>query len=299
MQAAQKAANSDQNDRIEKMRSLALLVTSIGNVSKELADYLDKADLSVNVTNLPESIHTPDMDKVCEEIRSLKQSLTSRPTEDKEVHTLLDKLLKAIDSLPKAFPEAPEPLEEVRVKNLTDYRASLKEILEAIKSLKLDVKPEITVRPADVHVDVENDYKALETQFKAILTAIKAIKLTVPENDQTPVIEAVKSVYEAIRDIRFPVPNFIATFKTYDGSAASAILDLQGAVVTAGASMSQRIDDGGTILYVGEAEIGALDSAAAWRIKKLDTTGGLTLLWADGDSNYDNVWDDRTTLNYS
>lgn len=59
-------------------------------------------------------------------------------------------------------------------------------------------------------------------------------------------------------------------------------------------------DVGGGVTYVGEAVPGTALSAAGWRIKKvLTTVAGVDILWADGDSNFDNVWDDRASLTYT
>lgn len=52
-------------------------------------------------------------------------------------------------------------------------------------------------------------------------------------------------------------------------------------------------------IYIGSSAIGTLSSAATWQIKKIDTTTGADVTWADGDSNYDNVWDNRASLSYS
>jgi len=63
---------------------------------------------------------------------------------------------------------------------------------------------------------------------------------------------------------------------------------------------AQRVDDTTTAntVYIGYAELGSLDSAAVWKIKKIDTTTGADTTWADGNDAYDNIWDDRTTLVY-
>lgn len=65
---------------------------------------------------------------------------------------------------------------------------------------------------------------------------------------------------------------------------------------------SKRIDFvGDDVIYKGEAATGTLESAAVWRIRKI-TIGvdeDVTELWADGNSAFDNVWDDRLTLSYS
>lgn len=55
-----------------------------------------------------------------------------------------------------------------------------------------------------------------------------------------------------------------------------------------------------TISYVGEAAAGTAQSAAAWRIKRITTSGGsLTIEWADGNTNFDNIWANRVALTYS
>lgn len=56
-----------------------------------------------------------------------------------------------------------------------------------------------------------------------------------------------------------------------------------------------------TTAYLGEANPGTATSASSWRIKKLvsDVSGDLTVTYADGNSNFDNIWDDRISLSYS
>lgn len=64
---------------------------------------------------------------------------------------------------------------------------------------------------------------------------------------------------------------------------------------------SLRYDgDSSTTQYVGEAAIGAGTDVACWRIFRLVYTGGsITLTWADGNDEFDNVWDNRASLSYS
>ena len=71
--------------------------------------------------------------------------------------------------------------------------------------------------------------------------------------------------------------------------------------VTADASVYlTRLDEASaTITYVGLAVAGSATSSAVWRIKRLDSTSGLVVLYADGDTNFNNIWDDRASLSYS
>ena len=66
---------------------------------------------------------------------------------------------------------------------------------------------------------------------------------------------------------------------------------------------SLRVDDinraGGTV-YIGEGTVGMLDANAVWRIRRLiDTSGTVDIKWADGDSTFNNIWDNRASLSYS
>ena len=66
--------------------------------------------------------------------------------------------------------------------------------------------------------------------------------------------------------------------------------------VSAGALMSVRIDDDGTTMYVGYALPGSSDASAVWRILKSVST---SVKWADGNTNFDNIWNNHTSLTYS
>jgi hypothetical protein len=56
-----------------------------------------------------------------------------------------------------------------------------------------------------------------------------------------------------------------------------------------------------SLAYVGEALPGTLDSAPAWRIKRLTIAADddVTTEWADGNASFDNAWSDRASLSYS
>ena len=61
-----------------------------------------------------------------------------------------------------------------------------------------------------------------------------------------------------------------------------------------------RIDEASaTVTYIGDAAIGSATSGALWRIKKIDTTSGTSITFADGDGNFNNIWDNRAALTYS
>jgi len=54
-------------------------------------------------------------------------------------------------------------------------------------------------------------------------------------------------------------------------------------------------------VYIGDANPGSATSAASWRIKYtvFQADGDAAITWADGDDNFDNIWDNRLTYSYS
>ncbi len=55
---------------------------------------------------------------------------------------------------------------------------------------------------------------------------------------------------------------------------------------------------GTTTKYIGEAAPGTPASSASWRIKKYITTTG-EVTWANGNSEFDKVWNSRASYSYS
>lgn len=61
-----------------------------------------------------------------------------------------------------------------------------------------------------------------------------------------------------------------------------------------------RIDDLGSIIYIGYGRPAAATNEASWRVLRMNTTGSETVVqFADGDDKFDNVWDNRASLSYS
>ena len=84
---------------------------------------------------------------------------------------------------------------------------------------------------------------------------------------------------------------------TVSESGTKVLLD----VSSQSAALATRVEEASaSVTYVGKAAIGSATSADVWQIMKLGTSGSLTsTTWADGDSSFDNVWDDRASLSYS
>lgn len=56
-----------------------------------------------------------------------------------------------------------------------------------------------------------------------------------------------------------------------------------------------------TVSYYGKAVVGTAKGSALWQIQRHTSTaeGNLSIEWADGEAEYDNIWDNRASLSYS
>jgi len=86
-------------------------------------------------------------------------------------------------------------------------------------------------------------------------------------------------------------------WQTYDANGLKKNTDL----VVVNKNFAVRLDKvSGTVSYVGQALPGSSPASAVWMIKRLtEVAGDLTIEYADGNDNYDNIWDDRVVLSYS
>jgi len=77
------------------------------------------------------------------------------------------------------------------------------------------------------------------------------------------------------------------------------LLDIKTAIEAQNNNYTLRLAESGVYTYIGEAVIGSSAASAVWRVKRLDETSGLIILWADGNENFDNVWNNYATLTYN
>jgi hypothetical protein len=89
---------------------------------------------------------------------------------------------------------------------------------------------------------------------------------------------------------------FVQSPTRSEGSA----IEVVGNLSTASSQFSTLIDEASSsVIYIGEAVPGSATSAALWLIKKINITGGfVSILCANGSSDYNQIWDDRSSLTY-
>jgi hypothetical protein len=79
-------------------------------------------------------------------------------------------------------------------------------------------------------------------------------------------------------------------FRSSGGNSKVAVVseeDSQGLIVDQVSS---------TLIYLGEGLIGALTSEPKWKVKKIDLSSGIRITCAS--SEFDNIWDNRSSLTY-
>jgi len=63
-------------------------------------------------------------------------------------------------------------------------------------------------------------------------------------------------------------------------------------------NMAIILVEDGEVKYLAMAAPGTAPTTPKWQARKIDKTTGLVITWADGDSEFDNMADDLTNLNY-
>lgn len=69
--------------------------------------------------------------------------------------------------------------------------------------------------------------------------------------------------------------------------------------VSTNSLLATRIDEGNTYMYLGYAQPGTGEAEPKWRISRFTLANVSGMQWADGNTYFDNVWNDRASLIYS
>lgn len=87
-------------------------------------------------------------------------------------------------------------------------------------------------------------------------------------------------------------------YKKYTGETSTGWVILGDTDMT----LTKRVNNNGDYIYIGEASVGSLESDSVWRISRTYISpidGDIIILWANGTSNFDKVWNDHLSLSYS
>lgn len=316
------AAEADRKLRTEQhLKAVAQLSQLEGNVLRAielLVKFLDKKVTKTEVINQLREVSTPDVLKVVAAVEKLDGTVQQNKIDLSGVEQELKNAVEQLKQVPKTLPDAPEAIESVKVSNLSDI--DLKPLLDAINALDLKVEaPVVNVDAPKVDVAAP-DLKPIKAIFTDLLKAVNKIKMPDVKLEATDTSKIEKELEKQTKQLAELLKQPKgggggggngSPYTDSTGKVMNVELETDGSipvtVVAGGSAAAQtvsKIDDTTTanVVYIGKAELtGAAisTSSAVWQIKKLDTSSiALDKKWADGDSSYNNVWDDRDSLTY-
>ena len=317
------AAEADRKLRTEQhLKAVAQLSQLEGNVLRAielLVKFLDKKVTKTEVINQLREVSTPDVLKVVAAVEKLDGTVQQNKLDLKPLEEQLKLAVGQLKQVPKTLPDAPEAIESVKVSNLSDI--DLKPLLDAINALDLKVEaPIVNVDAPKVDVAAP-DLKPIKAIFTDLLKAVNKIKMPDVKLEATDTSKIEKELEKQTKQLDELIKQPKgggggggngSPYIDSTGKVMNVELETDGSipvtVVAGGSAAAQtvsKIDDTTTAnaVYIGKAELtGAAisTSSAVWQIKKLDTSSlALDKKWAEGDSSYTHIWDNRaTSINY-
>lgn len=196
-----------------------------------------------------------------------------------------------------ASKESPKQDNKDIIKALENVEKTLKKIEvkpEFKPTIKVDT-PEVNISPPSV--DLKGIEKILRSELpKAFAEAISKIPETeIPNTDFQPLVDQYQGMNEILSSIDTAVrirPEFPTNMTVKTGSTPVETTETTYDVLIATDSVDSNIQ------YIGKALPGSATSAAVWQIKEVDESSGTQFRLADGDSSFDNIWDNRESLSY-
>lgn len=198
------------------------------------------------------------------------------------------------------FPELPEYPTEISVSNLPEVQKvevlNFPEQKAPIVNIEASKAPVVNVEAPIVEINNEEVVAELKN-ISEILSKeeVETVEKTEIVDEKGKIVDFKKlfdSLAERISNIRVGGGGWSGGLSTTDSTALQNL----------GGKFATQIDDTSTasVTYIGKANIGATASQSVWQIQKIDESSSpTTFTWADGNSNFDNVFSDRTTLTYN
>lgn len=148
-----------------------------------LLQHLQGKTSKVEVTNqLQDVMSGKDAKDLVKSLDKIDKSVVASQTDTKPLEALLEQAITQLQAIPKSHAEAPEPIESVKVSNLSEI--DLKPLEKAVKALKLNVEaPKVNVEAPVVKVDapdmsyLDTLRGDLEKLLTNVVTAVGKIEL--------------------------------------------------------------------------------------------------------------------------
>jgi hypothetical protein len=305
-QKAQDAVTKQRHDELllDNTKTQEIIVKSISR----LVDFMDNKVTKTEVVNQLREIGTPDVQKVVEAVNQLDSTIKSQEQTDlTEITKVLQEVLSEAKQIPKSHNVIDIPEAQDYSGQLKALESTVQAVEKAIKAQELKVEaPVVNVPETQVNieaVDLKPIEKSVSDSSKEVVKAVKGIKI--PELNTTPIEKLLQKTNKLLDEL----PDLMPSGGGGGGSSWVAVNEdgtpiplntVNGGLTTESVALATRIDDtADPIIYIGKAAIGSSTASAVWQITKLDTSSGLIKTWADSDSSFNNVWDNRASLSYS
>jgi hypothetical protein len=90
--------------------------------------------------------------------------------------------------------------------------------------------------------------------------------------------------------------------ETADSNITAETIGTERGINVAPMALTTRVDttSESDVIYIGSASPGSATSEAVWQIIKITiSSGDVSIIYANGEKNFNNIWDSRTGLSYS
>jgi hypothetical protein len=293
----------------EQLLKLSQVERSMVSAIQQLVRFLDGKTTKTEVINQLKSISTPDVDKVVTALKGLDQTVVKNKVDLSPLEKVLTSILNEQKKSLKEI-KFPEQKDTVKVSNLKEL--DLTPFVEAVKSLKFEA-PKVDVKVPQTKINVEKpDLKPLQSTLLQIVTTLERQKFPEPiKTDLTKVEDELKDSNKKLDQANKHLEEITkirssgggggsgTSFKNSSGNLTYVQINPDGSIPTNSPAQASRLDDSNDpILYIGKAPVGSDESDPVWQIAKLDTSSGLIKTWAS-TAQFNQVWNDRTTLTYA
>jgi ABC-type transporter Mla subunit MlaD len=277
--------NKENFDSLEDTLNVLIEQNNENNPNDSLDNLLLHSDKVSKLLNQTIKEGIGNLHKVLIRLDSKEQGfIDTSPLviELKNSSTKLDNLLQAVKGN--------------KAEKLSGVLTDIKDKLEELNNFDFDKFKEITDKQtSDL---LKATYKANLDKYKKPEEAL-AVKLYDKDGD---IIEKFGGGGGGYPDVRVKNVNQVAINPATEEKQDTIITNLSSvssSVATYATQLAVKSTDS-TITYIGKAVAGSTLASASWQIKRMtDTSGDLSIQFADGDTNFNNIWNNRESLSYS
>lgn len=295
-------------------------INAIGVLLEHLRNKTSKVQV---INQLQDVMSSRDAEKLVSSLDKIDKSVIANKPNNTKLETLLTQAITELKAIPKSHAEAPEPIESVKVSNLSEI--DLKPLEKAVKGLKLNVEaPKVNVEAPQVTVDAP-DMSYLDTlrgDLKKLLgDVVSAVgKIDLPETKLETVEKELKDQTKELKSQSKQLAELVkqpkgggggggngTPYTDSTGKPVNVEVEADGSVpvtVVAGGSAAAVYDiknispstdpEIATYKYFGFLE----RDGTNWRIMR-KTLATNVFEYATGTSGYATAWTNKDSLTYS